>query len=117
MKGWTSKVLKIIEEKQSQLLEVLQDGQAGDEESEQSIALGTIVSFRCRCWRTPDAEVVSSMSTEELRRVQFLLATDLSNSYPDLPASVTKNRCFIGQPADLNADAPADAECVNVLRV
>merc|ERR1712151_188927 len=117
MRSWGKSVHKIIEEKNTPLVEVFKDKQEGDQESEQAIALSTIVSFRCHCRRVAETDTVSSMSTEELRRVQFLMATDLSSTYPTLPEEIAKARCFIGQPVDLNPDAPAGTECVNVLRV
>merc|ERR1719253_868240 len=68
----------------------------------QGIALSTIISFHCRCNRgTPDGGC-SEMTMDEMRRVQFLMASDLAKDHAHLSLlAPARTKCFMGQPVDL----------------
>jgi len=57
------------------------------------------------------------MSTDELRRVQLLMATDLNTLYPELRLfGAARERCFMGQPVLLNPSVSTEHQ-KNILRV
>eukprot|EP00928_Gymnodinium_smaydae_P022420 TRINITY_DN1883_c0_g2_i1.p1 TRINITY_DN1883_c0_g2~~TRINITY_DN1883_c0_g2_i1.p1 ORF type:complete len:649 (-),score=115.47 TRINITY_DN1883_c0_g2_i1:105-1982(-) len=119
LRAWTRGVCKVIEEKKSPLVKLFCDDertQGFDEADEQHAALSTIVTFVCRCNRgTPEAGA-DTMTMEELRHVQFLMATDLSQQYPHLSLLGSAKACFyIGQPVHLGPDPTSTG--LNVLRV
>lgn len=123
---WTRGVRKLIETKNSKLVQIMddnehQDGASADtgasaETDEQTAALSSIVSFHCRCNRGNPETSADTMTMDELRHVQLLMATDLSTRYGfmNLQGSA-KTRCFMGQPVDLNPGK--DPTKINVLRV
>jgi len=101
MQDWVRAVTRMVAETPGAFVELLQD-QAEDGQDEQSTALSTIVCFHCRCNRgTPD-KTADTMSMEELRHLQYMMASDLSQLRPQVgPPSVLKTRCFLGQPVEL----------------
>mmetsp|Transcript_24032 Transcript_24032/g.66836 ORF Transcript_24032/g.66836 Transcript_24032/m.66836 type:complete len:605 (+) Transcript_24032:87-1901(+) len=121
LSSWTRSVRKLIKEKNTPLVKLLADESqaptACEEEDEQRAALSTIVSFHCRCNRgTPDA-AADTMTVTELRRVQLLMATDLSREHSHLSLlGSAKVRCFIGQPVDLSPNGGTGGK-LNVLRI
>lgn len=123
--AWTNGVRKIIKQKNSPFIQLLGDSEdelAVNEDDEQSAALMTIVSFYCRCNRGAPGAEAETMTMDELRHVQFLMATDLTSAYQHLSLlGPAKSRCYIGQPVDLapNQDAGKDKQGLNlhVLRV
>lgn len=119
MSGWSSKVREIVSDRDSPLIKLMNDPAckklADDEESE--AALSTIVSFHCYCNRGTPEQAADPMTVDELRKVQNLLATDMSKAYPHLTLlASTKARCFIGQPVDLTSNG-SKGPTANVLRV
>lgn len=117
---WTRGVRKLIETKNSKLVKILDDeehqGRADDALDEQTAALGSIVSFHCRCNRGNPEASADTMTMDELRHVQLLMATDLSIKYGFMNLQgCAKTRCFMGQPVDLNPGK--DPAKINVLRV
>eukprot|EP00929_Paragymnodinium_shiwhaense_P013863 TRINITY_DN121712_c0_g1_i1.p1 TRINITY_DN121712_c0_g1~~TRINITY_DN121712_c0_g1_i1.p1 ORF type:complete len:601 (+),score=156.05 TRINITY_DN121712_c0_g1_i1:112-1914(+) len=119
LSGWSNGVREVIREKNCPLITLLHDEActklADDEESE--ACLSTIVSFHCLCNRgTPD-QSADPMTVDELRKVQNLLATDMSKAFPHMMLlDATKQRCFIGQPVDLTLTG-SKGPTSNVLRV
>lgn len=115
---WTSGVRQLIETKNSKLVQLLDDGdqqdRADDVGDEQIAALSSIVSFHCRCNRGKPETSADSMTIDELRHVQLLMASDLTIKYGEINLQgPAKSRCFMGQPVDLNQDTTK----INVLRV
>eukprot|EP00930_Biecheleria_cincta_P048620 TRINITY_DN33902_c0_g1_i1.p1 TRINITY_DN33902_c0_g1~~TRINITY_DN33902_c0_g1_i1.p1 ORF type:complete len:614 (+),score=107.00 TRINITY_DN33902_c0_g1_i1:46-1887(+) len=118
--SWTSGVRQLIETKNTKLVQVLDDGdhqdRTDDASDEQAAALASIVSFHCRCNRGKPETSADSMTMDELRHVQLLMASDLSMKYGDINLQgPAKSRCFMGQPVDLSPGK--DAAKINVLRV
>jgi len=117
--GWTAGVRDIVEGGgvgHQPVLRLLPERVAtrDTEIDEQEAALGSIVSFHCRCNRG-EAREAEPMSVEELRRVQLYMATDLAETHPHLKVpDFAEVRCFMGQPVDL---APYAESCEPVLRV
>eukprot|EP00933_Yihiella_yeosuensis_P034742 TRINITY_DN28221_c0_g2_i2.p1 TRINITY_DN28221_c0_g2~~TRINITY_DN28221_c0_g2_i2.p1 ORF type:complete len:653 (+),score=158.94 TRINITY_DN28221_c0_g2_i2:77-2035(+) len=115
MRSWTQGVRSIIHEKGGDFVKLLGDVAPTADHEEQEAALSTIISFRCFCNRGQE-NTCDKLSMDELRRVQFLLASDMTVQYPHLKlVGPAATRCFIGQPVDLNPKATED--CNNVLRV
>uniref|UniRef100_A0A7S1RHB4 Uncharacterized protein n=1 Tax=Alexandrium catenella TaxID=2925 RepID=A0A7S1RHB4_ALECA len=102
MRDWTAGVTGIIREMPGRLIRLITDeSESGDDE--QSVALSTIVSFHCFCNRGKPGTTADVMTMEELRHVQFLMASDLTKHRPHLNLlGPAKTRCFVGQPVDLN---------------
>jgi len=128
--SWVRGVRRLIQEKDTPLIQLLDDGEHGIAEGldgdEQSAALSTIISVYCRCNRGSPNASADCMTTDELRRVQFLMASDLASMHSHLSLiGSAKERCFIGQPVDLNpggasSDNPtgeSSAVPLNVLRI
>lgn len=121
MKSWAQGTRELIKECGPPFVEVLELNDKepfvdGTCESD-TIALSTIISFKCRCRRGGPGTDLEEMTTDELRRVQFLMATDIGNKYPDLRLfGAARERCFMGQPVRLNPGSSASDQ-VNVLRV
>jgi len=104
--AWTNGVRNLIKQKSSPLIQLLGDVDNADveacEHDEQSAALFTIVSFYCRCNRGVSGAEAEVMTMDELRHVQFLMASDLTTKYPHLSLlGPARSRCFLGQPVDL----------------
>eukprot|EP00933_Yihiella_yeosuensis_P034740 TRINITY_DN28221_c0_g1_i2.p1 TRINITY_DN28221_c0_g1~~TRINITY_DN28221_c0_g1_i2.p1 ORF type:complete len:626 (+),score=113.06 TRINITY_DN28221_c0_g1_i2:74-1951(+) len=116
MLRWVAGVKQIIQEKGGNFVKLLDDvPPESTGEAEQKAALGTIISFRCCCNRGQGKDC-DSMSMDELRRVQFLMASDMTLNYPHLKlVGPAATRCFMGQPVDLNPKRASDKN--NVLRV
>jgi len=119
MAGWASGVRNIVQERGKPLISLLEEEQSesppGDTGGEDDSALSTIISFVCRCRRGGPLSQPEPMTTQELRMVQYLMATDLAQLFPDLALiGAACERCFIGQPVCLN---PKSVEEKNVLRV
>lgn len=115
MSSWSSSVREIISSMDSSLVEYFP--QADQECGEDTVALGTIMSFRCYCKRQGPGSAPSEMSTDELRRVQLLMATDLNTLYPELRLfGAARERCFMGQPVLLNPSVSTEHQ-KNILRV
>merc|ERR1719253_1215122 len=75
----------------------------------QGIALSTIISFHCRCNRGTPEGGCSDMTMDELRHVQFLMASDLAKHLPHLSLlGPARTKCFMGQPVDLAAGSKSD---------
>jgi len=118
---WTQAMQQVILDKATPLIQLLfpDDGPETKATDEQSVALSTIVSFHCRCNRGTPETASSAMTTDELRLVQLLMASDLTKDYPQFGAAA-KVKCFMGQPVDLSPDGPSTCpggESRNVLRV
>lgn len=86
---------------------------------ERETALSTIISFKCFCNRGSPDRQRDPMTIDELRHVQFLMASDLTTMQPNLKLlGPAKTRCFLGQPVDLNPQAENRGDTgVIVLRV
>eukprot|EP00440_Ansanella_granifera_P059884 gb/GFBE01064903.1/.p1 GENE.gb/GFBE01064903.1/~~gb/GFBE01064903.1/.p1 ORF type:complete len:621 (+),score=121.00 gb/GFBE01064903.1/:1-1863(+) len=113
--AWVARTRALITGMNSPHLKVLEDPQADHPaDDEQAAALSSIVSFVCRCSRGATA-AADAMTMDELRHLQFLMASDLSKLYPgsELP-EITKHKFFMGQPVDL---APGSPTGERVLRV
>jgi len=120
MTSWVSKVRSMIKERATPLIQVLEEGQVTAPADEQTASLSTIVSFHCRCMRGKPQESPDKMSLDELRKVQLLMASDLTQDYPELcTLAIAKTRCFIGQPVDLHPPSKGGDSNTNlyVLRV
>lgn len=123
MSAWSTGVEGLLEEMKSPFLTVLKDADcehAVEQQGDQGIALSTIVSFHCRCNRGISGEPPAAMTMDELRHVQYLMASDLSKNHPHLSLiAPAKLRCFIGQPVDLTAGRKSTEETnkEHVLRV
>mmetsp|Transcript_10543 Transcript_10543/g.17224 ORF Transcript_10543/g.17224 Transcript_10543/m.17224 type:complete len:609 (+) Transcript_10543:46-1872(+) len=125
--GWTNGVRRLILQKNTPLIQLLGDGdddltnpQEALEHDEQSAALFSIVSFHCRCNRGAPGAEAETMTMDELRHVQFLMASDLTSKYQHLSLlGPAKSLCYIGQPVDLAPNHSKDEQGVNlhVLRV
>jgi hypothetical protein len=99
--SWTLGVRKLISKKNSPLMQLLIDDE--DTADEELGVHSTIVNMICRCNRGTRETQADTMKLDELRRVQFLMATDLSTKYSHLALmSSASTRCFIGQPVELS---------------
>jgi hypothetical protein len=126
---WTNGFRKLVKQKNTPLIQLLKDGAEEDSEAiekdEQSAALFSIVSFHCRCNRGSPGAEAEIMTMDELRHVQFLLASDLTSKFQHLNLlGPAKSQCYIGQPVDLAPEQklgidPKDPKGINlhVLRV
>mmetsp|Transcript_8510 Transcript_8510/g.21123 ORF Transcript_8510/g.21123 Transcript_8510/m.21123 type:complete len:612 (-) Transcript_8510:419-2254(-) len=117
MREWSRGVRSIVAGA-GPMVAILQDPDDSEGcQDERSAALGTIISFHCRCNRGVPDKSADVMTIDELRHVQFLMASDLSEQHPHLslmgPATT---RCFMGQPVDLCSGAGI-APGMHVLRV
>eukprot|EP00931_Biecheleriopsis_adriatica_P004884 TRINITY_DN106481_c0_g1_i1.p1 TRINITY_DN106481_c0_g1~~TRINITY_DN106481_c0_g1_i1.p1 ORF type:complete len:629 (-),score=120.54 TRINITY_DN106481_c0_g1_i1:124-2010(-) len=114
--AWASHVRKILQCDRNPRLQLLNDSvehTTGSAIDEQQAALDSIVSFHCRCNRGTGG--ADKLTIDELRFVQYLMASDLSKQYPQLDVpEVAKLRCFLGQPVDLR---PGGGDREHVLRV
>jgi len=109
--SWTLGVRKLISKKTSPLIQLLIDDE--DTADEELGVHSTIVNMICHCNRGTQETQADTMKLDELRRVQFLMATDLStnsdinclemvsHSHLALMSSAS-TRCFIGQPVELS---------------
>jgi len=120
MRDWTASVTRMLREMPGHQIQLIQDETEGGDD-EQSVALATIVSFHCLCNRGTPATTADAMTIEELRHVQFLMASDLCQHCPQLRlVGPAKTRCFLGQPVDLSSQAASltlAASGIRVLRV
>jgi len=126
MLEWSQQVRVIVREIGGSFVQVLEkEEKPGPEaDGEQQAALSTIISFFCCCNRSPETQA-DSMTMDELRQVQLLMASDLSHvrGVEDLSATfrnVAQTRCFMGQPVDLSPHRrvnPPTPCSTNVLRV
>lgn len=118
MRDWTSAVYRMVRECDGALVQPIADHFEGNED-EQSVALSTIISFHCYCNRGTPATTADNMSMEELRRLQLLMASDLSEQHPQLSLlGPARTKCFLGQPVDLCPQGAGQAVGgMHVLRV
>jgi hypothetical protein len=119
MASWAEGVRDIVTGLKSPFVELLHDNECGDDAGDdQGVALSTIVSFHCRCNRD-DQKIATPMTMDELRHVQFLMASDLTEMFPQQQLlEPAKIRCFMGQPVDLTPGrCVANVTKENVLRV
>jgi len=126
MLEWSQQVRVIVREIGGSFVQLLEekDKPGLEADGEQHAALSTIISFYCYCNRSPETQA-DSMSMDELRRVQLLMASDLSHvrGVEDLSATlrnVVQTRCFMGQPVDLSPrwrENPPTPCSTHVLRV
>jgi hypothetical protein len=126
MRQWSQQMRSIVREIGGPNVKLLEEEEATLEaDGEQAAALSTIISFSCYCHRSPEAQA-DSMSMDELRQVQLLMASDLSQArgwLENLPAplqQVAQTKCFMGQPVDLSPqrrDDPPTPCSRHVLRV
>jgi len=119
MQSWTQNARAIIQDMKSPFFELLDDGESEAATDEMGIALSTIVSFHCRCNRADPKSAATMMTMDELRHVQYLMASDLCKLFPHLNLlGHASTRCFMGQPVDLTPGVPvADVSKEHVLRV
>lgn len=119
MQSWTQNARAIIQDMKSPFFELLDDGESEAATDEMGIALSTIVSFHCRCNRADPKSAATMMTMDELRHVQYLMASDLCKLFPNLNLlGHASTRCFMGQPVDLTLGVPAaDVSKEHVLRV
>lgn len=118
MQSWTQHARGIIESMKSPFFELLNDGENENATEELDIALSTIVSFHCRCNRDDQTSTARKMTMDELRHVQFLMASDLSKLYPHMNLlGHASTRCFMGQPVELTPGGAADVSKEHVLRI
>jgi len=119
MAEWVKGVQAHVKGMKEPFVKLLDDGiEEPAADDTQGIALSTIISFHCRCNRGTPEGGCSDMTMDEMRRVQFLMASDLAtdHAYLTLLASARK-KCFMGQPVDL---APGNTETLanrHVLRI
>jgi len=118
MGDWAQGVRNLIEQQANPLISQLQFDRETDTSSAEDsdcVALGTIICFECKCRRSPES-APESLSLEELRHLQYLMATDLGEEFPGLRLfQAARLRCFMGQPVCLN---PGSAKPkVHILRV
>lgn len=102
MAAWIKGVRQMVLDMKNPFIRLLEDEDEEDATDEQGVALSTIVSFHCRCNRGTPKDSASAMSVDELRHVQYLMATDLGVIHPHLSLlGPARTRCFMGQPVDL----------------
>jgi len=119
MQDWTAAVSSMVREGDCSFVRPICDEREA-EADEQSVALSTIVSFHCYCNRGTPATAADNMTMDELRHVQLLMASDLSQKHPQLNLlGPARTRCFMGQPVDLSCQGAGRAVCdgMHVLRV
>jgi len=127
MLEWSQEVRDIARKFGGSFVQVLEEEEEEsglEADGEQRAALSTIISFHCYCNRSPETQF-DSMTMDELRQVQLLMASDLSRfrGMDDLPVALRKvaqTRCFMGQPVDLSPSRrqnPPTPCSRNVLRV
>jgi len=116
MRKWSAGVRNMISKGPDSLVSLLQDLGSEEPVGEQASALSTIVSFHCRCNRGTPETASDPMTMDELRHVQFLMASDLSQMHPHLSLlGPAKTKCFMGQPVDLSPNSSTPG--MSVLRV
>lgn len=119
MRDWSSGVRDLVRGSGGSLIQLQEDPPEGSSD-EQEAALSTIVSFHCYCNRGTPETSADKMTMDELRHLQFLMASDLTVAQPHLNLlGLAKTRCFMGQPVDLvpeKSGAKSDRS-MHVLRV
>eukprot|EP00927_Polykrikos_kofoidii_P065393 TRINITY_DN61149_c0_g1_i1.p1 TRINITY_DN61149_c0_g1~~TRINITY_DN61149_c0_g1_i1.p1 ORF type:complete len:622 (-),score=103.31 TRINITY_DN61149_c0_g1_i1:246-2111(-) len=119
MAAWAKGVRTMIEELDTPLITLHDDG-SSNVNDEQGIALSTIVCFHCRCHGVGTETAPEKMSMDDLRRVKFLMASNLAKNSPHLNLlGPARTLCFIGQPVDLvpQKDEASVVDTEHVLRI